>query len=146
MTRTNRALLGISILRLLIVALALTWPIAASGQADTEIRYMKLNDETVGGRRLTFADKTVMSLYKNHDYRIAGPLHEGNHESGGRKPTRGRWEVRYGNTLLVTMEDGSSRSYVIFKIGERMHLKAMPAGVGGANPFGDRILSIAPLR
>lgn len=35
----------------------------APAQDDREIRYMNLNDETVGGRRLTFADKTVISLH-----------------------------------------------------------------------------------
>ena len=113
----------------------------ARAQDDREIRYMNLNDETVGGRRLTFADKTIMSLHKNHDFTIAGPLHVGTFESGGKKPTRGRWNIRYGNTLWIDMEDNSSRSYVIFKIGPKMYLRAVPDG-----GFGALITNIAPLR
>jgi len=131
-----------------LLALCLSPMLAATAraQADTEIRYMQLNEETVGGRRLSFADRTVMFLHRNHDFRIAGPLHKGFYESGGRKPTRGRWDVRYGNTLVVTLEDGYSRSYVAFKIGPKMYLKALPAGVDGASAFGDLITNIAPLR
>jgi hypothetical protein len=114
----------------------------ARAQAGTEIRYMNLNDETVGGRRLFFADKTVISFFRNHSYEIAGPLHVGFYESGGKKPTRGRWDIRYGNTVYVTMEDASSKAYVFFKIGDKLHLRDTTGGEPG---FGSLIQRIAPL-
>ncbi len=117
-------------------------PPAAFAQAGVEIRYMNLNDETVGGRRLFFADKTVISFYRNHDYTIAGPLHVGFFESGGRKPTKGRWDIRYGNTVYVTMEDASSKAYVFFKIGDKLHLRDTTGGEPG---FGALIQKITPL-
>jgi hypothetical protein len=143
----NRIGLGlVTGLHILVGAFAAAWLLAqppAFAQGGAEIRYMQLNDETVGGRRLTFRDKTVISLYRNHDYTISGPLHVGFYESGGKKPTRGKWEVRYGNTLYVTMEDASSRASVFFKVGDKLYLRTV---TGGVPNYGDLILNITPLR
>lgn len=131
----------ISALAAVFITMVPLMPSSVRAQDNREIRYMNLNDETVGGRRITFTDKTIMSLHKNHDFTIAGPLHVGFYESGGKKPTRGRWEIRYGNTLWIDMEDKSSRSYVIFKIGPKMYLRTVPNG-----GFGELITNIAPMR
>lgn len=134
-----------SLCLLLALACAGTLPAAAPARAQSgaDIRYMNLNDETVGGRRLTFRDKTVISFFKNHEFTISGPLHVGFYESGGRKPTKGTWDVRYGNTVYITMEDASSRAYVFFKIDEKLYLRTV---TGGQPNYGDLIINIAPLR
>jgi hypothetical protein len=117
-------------------------PGIALAQADTEIRYMNLSDITVAGRRLLLADRTLMSLYKNGTYVVAGPTHDAPAQGGGKRQTRGKWEIQYGNTLYVVMEDGSSRSWVFFKIGEKLFMRT----VTGATPnFGEQILQIAAL-
>jgi hypothetical protein len=117
-------------------------PRSAAAQTDTEIRYMNLSDITVSGRRLELADKTLMSLHKSGFYEVAGPIHDSPTPTGGKRQTRGKWEILHGNTLFVMMEDGSSRSWVFFKIGEKLYMRT----VTGATPnFGEQILRIVAL-
>ena len=96
---------------------------------------MKLNEETVSGRRVTMTTGTIISFHKNHSYSASGTFGPQlwGVDSASNAPVpgtaRGRWEVRFGNTIYVTFEHGGSRFFHFWKDGEKLYFRAS----GGAS-------------